>query len=80
MKTSSGQETQAVYGFVSMVTKLLDDFAPNGDGCGLALCRADVSRRDRQGLQARPGTDARTADQQLELIRTFVKALGIPAL
>jgi 5'-3' exonuclease len=30
MRTSSGQETQAVYGFVAMATKMLADFHPDG--------------------------------------------------
>jgi len=44
MSTSSGQQTQAVYGFVSMVTKLLDDFSPSD--LAVAFDRREPTFRD----------------------------------
>ena len=80
MQTSSGQETQAFYGFVSMVTRLLADFSP--DGLAVAFDRHEPTFRDefvKQYKAGRPSTPAPLLEQ-IELIRQFVVALGIPAL
>lgn len=80
MRTSSGQETQAVYGFVSMATKLLGDFRP--DGMAVAFDRSEPTFRD--GLDpdykaGRPPTPE-PLREQIGLIREFVAALGVPGL
>ncbi|MGB9111796.1 MAG: DNA polymerase I [Acidimicrobiales bacterium] len=80
MSTSSGQETQAVYGFVSMVTRMLADFSP--DGLAVAFDRREPTFRDefvKQYKAGRPSTPEPLLEQ-IELIRQFVVALGIPAL
>jgi DNA polymerase I len=80
MSTSSGQETQAVYGFVSMLTKMLDDFAP--DGLAVAFDRREPTFRDeivKEYKAGRPPTPEPLLEQ-LELIRQFVVALGVTPL
>ena len=80
MRTSSGQETQAVYGFVSMVTKLLGDFRP--DGMAVAFDRSEPTFRDELAPDYKAGRPPTPEPlrQQLGLIRQFVTALGVPAL
>jgi DNA polymerase I len=80
MQTTSGQETQAFYGFVSMVTRLLADFSP--DGLAVAFDRHEPTFRDEFVKQYKAGRPATPAPllEQIELIRQFVVALGIPAL
>ena len=80
MSTSSGQETQAVYGFVSMTTKLLADFDPAG--MAVAFDRHEPTFRDEivdDYKAGRPPTPEPLV-AQVELIRTLVEALGIPAV
>ena len=80
MRTSSGQETQAVYGFVSMTTKLLGDFRP--DGMGVAFDRPEPTFRDALAPDYKAGRpDApEPLREQIGLIREFVAALGLPCL
>jgi len=80
MRTSSGQETQAVYGFVSMVTKLLEDFRPAG--MAVAFDRPEPTFRDEIAEHYKAGRVATPEPlaQQIEIIRGFVEALGVPAL
>jgi DNA polymerase-1 len=80
MKTSSGQETHAVYGFVSMTTKLLGDFQP--DGMAVAFDRHEPTFRDEIATDYKAGRPP-TPDSliaQVELIREFVQVLGVPGL
>ena len=80
MATSSGQETQAVYGFVSMVTKILSDFEP--DGMAVAFDRHEPTFRDEitdDYKAGRPPTPEPLV-AQVELIRALVEALGVPAV
>jgi len=80
MSTASGQETQAVYGFVSMVTKLLADFEP--DGMAVAFDRHEPTFRDAIAddyKAGRPPTPEPLV-AQVELIRKLVEALGVPAV
>ena len=80
MSTASGQETQAVYGFVSMLAKLLEDQSPTG--MAVAFDRREPTFRD--GLAAtykagRPATPEPLVEQ-IELIRRLVEMLGVPAV
>ena len=59
LATKSGQVTNAVHGFTSMLVMLLRDQQPERHGRRLRPPRADVSRRDRRGLQGEPARDAR---------------------
>ncbi len=80
MATSSGQQTQAVYGFVSMVTKLLADFHP--DGMAVAFDRREPTFRDEIAADYKAGRPPTPEPlvAQVELIRELVEALGIPCL
>ncbi len=80
MATSSGQQTQAVYGFVSMVTKLLGDFAP--DGMAVAFDRREPTFRDELAADYKAGRPPTPEPlvTQVELIRELVEALGVPCL
>jgi DNA polymerase-1 len=80
MRTSSGQETQAVYGFVTMTTKLLADFHP--DGMAVAFDRSEPTFRDELAPDyklGRPETPE-PLREQIGLIREFVVALGVACL
>ncbi|HWD25377.1 MAG TPA: DNA polymerase I [Acidimicrobiales bacterium] len=80
MQTSSGQQTQAVYGFVSMVTRLIDDFAPDGMAVAFDLhgptFRDEIADDYKAGRAPMPDP----LRQQIEIIRQFVAALGIPGI
>ena len=80
MATASGQETEAVYGFVSMVTKLLDDFSP--DGLIVAFDRPEPTFRDAIAPDYKAGRSETPEPLrvQIGLIRQFCDALGVPAV
>jgi DNA polymerase-1 len=80
MRTSSGQETQAVYGFVAMTTKMLADFHPQG--MAVAFDRHEPTFRDALAADYKAGRPPTPEPliQQVELIRQFVTALGAPAV
>ena len=80
MQTSSGQQTQAVYGFISMVTRLIDDFGP--DGMVVAFDRHGPTFRDAIAPDYKAGRPPMPDPlrQQIEIIRRFVEALGIPGI
>jgi len=80
MSNSSGQETQAVFGFVSMLARLLEDHSPSG--MAVAFDRSGPTFRD--GLCAtykagRPETPE-SLITQIDLIRSLVQTLGVPAV
>ncbi len=80
LTTASGVETSAVYGFVTMTTRLLADFHP--DGLAVAFDRPEPTFRDEIAADYKAGR-APTPDtllRQLELVRQFVEALGVPIL
>ncbi|MGD0894826.1 MAG: DNA polymerase I [Acidimicrobiales bacterium] len=80
MATSSGQETQAVYGFVAMTTKMIADFHP--DGMAVAFDRHEPTFRDALVADYKAGRPPTPEPliSQVELIRRFVTALGVPAV
>ena len=80
MKTASGQETQAVYGFVSMATKLIEDFHP--DGLAVAFDLSGPTFRDELASDYKAGRAAMPEPlrEQIDLIRQFVVALGAPVV
>ena len=80
MATSSGQETQAVYGFVSMTTKLLADLAP--DAMAVAFDRPGPTFRDEIADDYKAGRPPMPEPlvEQIEIIRQLVLALGVPAV
>jgi DNA polymerase I len=80
MKTAAGQETQAFYGFVSMTTKLIEDFNP--DGVALAFDLSGPTFRDKLVDDYKGGRDPMPAPlrEQIEFIRQFGAALGVAVL
>ncbi|MHB1781120.1 MAG: DNA polymerase I [Acidimicrobiales bacterium] len=80
MATSSGQETQAVYGFTAMTTKLLADVAP--DGMAVAFDRSGPTFRDGIADDYKAGRPPMPEPLvvQIELIRQLVEAIGVPAV
>ncbi len=80
MKTSAGQETQAVYGFVSMTTKLIEDFKP--DGFAVAFDLSGPTLRDALVSDYKGGCAPMPAPlrEQIEFIRQFGTALGVAVL
>ena len=80
MHTASGQQTEAVFGFVSMVTRLLADFHPAG--IAVAFDRAEPTFRDEIAPDYKAGRAAtpEPLHQQFELIREFVRLLGAPVV
>jgi DNA polymerase I len=80
MKTAAGQETQAVYGFVSMTTKLIEDFKP--DGVAVAFDLSGPTFRDALVSDYKAGRDPMPAPlrEQIEFIRQFGTALGAAVL
>ena len=80
LSTASGQETQAVFGFASMLAKLLEDQSPTG--MAVAFDRREPTFRDALAATykaGRPQTPEPLAEQ-IELIRRLVETLGVPAL
>src|SRR5208282_964366 len=73
-------ETHAVYGFVTMTTRMLGDFQP--EGMAVAFDRPEPTFRDEIAADYKAGRAATpdTMFRQLELIRQFVEALGVPVL
>ncbi|HET9092509.1 MAG TPA: DNA polymerase I [Acidimicrobiales bacterium] len=78
--TSSGQETQAVYGFAGMLGRLLDDHSPAG--IAVAFDRGEPTFRDELEADYKAGR-APTPDslhEQVNLIRRMVELMGIPVV
>jgi DNA polymerase-1 len=79
MVSSSGQQTQAVYGFASMVAKLLEDQSP--EGLAVAFDRHEPTFRDALVADYKGGRPPTPEPliEQIELLRRFVETLGVPA-
>src|SRR5579863_2528247 len=71
MATASGQETAAVYGFITMTTRLLNDHHPQGMAVAFDL-RAPTFR-DEIAVDYKAGRTAApdTFHAQVELVRQF---------
>ena len=80
LSTASGQETQAVYGFVSMLAKLLEDQSPTG--MAVAFDRRGPTFRDDLAATYKAGRAVTPEPllEQIELIRRLVETLGVPAI
>ncbi|MBW3537332.1 MAG: DNA polymerase I [Actinobacteria bacterium] len=78
MATASGQVTNAVYGFTSMLVNLLKDHQP--DGIAVAFDRPERTFRHDLVPEYKAGRSAAPdiLRQQMGLIRQVVEALGIP--
>ena len=80
LSTASGQETQAVYGFVSMLAKLLEDQSPTG--MAVAFDRRGPTFRAALAATYKAGRPVTPEPllEQIELIRRLVETLGVPAV
>ncbi|HLN06708.1 MAG TPA: 5'-3' exonuclease H3TH domain-containing protein, partial [Acidimicrobiales bacterium] len=80
LSTASGQETQAVFGFASMLAKLLEDQSPTG--MAVAFDRRGPTFRDALAATYKAGrpTTPEPLLEQIELIRRLVETLGVPAI
>ena len=80
LSTASGQETQAVFGFASMLAKLLEDQSPTG--MAVAFDRREPTFRDALSATYKAGRPQTPEPlvEQIELIRRLVETLGVPAL
>jgi len=80
LATASGQETQAVFGFASMLARLLEDQSPTG--MAVAFDRREATFRDALAATYKAGRPKTPEPlvEQLELIRRLVETLGVPAV
>jgi DNA polymerase-1 len=80
MTTSGGQETTVVYGFVSMVTRMLGDWRP--DGLAVVFDRPEPTFRDEIVTTYKAGRAAApdTFHAQVDLVRRFVELLRVPVI
>ncbi|MHB8244800.1 MAG: DNA polymerase I [Acidimicrobiales bacterium] len=78
--TSSGQQTQAIYGFAGMLGRLLDDHSPSG--VGVAFDRSEPTFRDAIAADYKAGRSPTpdTLHEQVNLIRRMVELMGIPVI
>ena len=79
MATASGQVTNAVFGFTSMLINLMKDHRPDGVAGRLRPARADVPPRGRAAYKAQREAAPDILRQQMGLVREVVDALGIAA-
>ena len=80
MATASGQVTNAVYGFTSMLLNLVRDHQP--DGIGVAFDRPEPTFRHEAVVDYKAGRNAAPdiLRQQMGLVRQVVEALRIPII
>ncbi|MHB1988417.1 MAG: DNA polymerase I [Acidimicrobiales bacterium] len=78
--TSSGQETQAVYGFAGMLGRLLEDHSPAG--VAVAFDRPEPTFRDAIAADYKAGRPPapETLHEQVGFIRHMVRLMGIPVV
>ena len=78
--TSSGQETQAVYGFAGMLGRLLEDHSPAG--LAVAFDRPEPTFRDEIAADYKAGRAAtpESLRDQIGLIRRMVELMGVPVV
>ncbi len=80
LATASGQVTNAVYGFTSMLVNLLRDHRP--DGIAVAFDRPEPTFRHEAVAEYKANREAAPdiLRQQMGLVRQVVETLGIPVL
>ncbi len=80
LSTASGQETQAIFGFASMLARLLEDQSPTG--MAVAFDRREPTFRDALAASYKAGRPLTPEPllEQLELIRRLVETLGVPVV
>ncbi|MHB1771019.1 MAG: DNA polymerase I [Acidimicrobiales bacterium] len=80
MTSASGQSTAAVYGFVGMLTRLLEDHSPAG--MAVAFDRTEPTFRDAIADDYKAGRPETPEPlrEQLEIIRRLVETMGVPVV
>ena len=78
--TTTGQLTNAVYGFTSMLINMLRDEKPTHVGGRVRRVPPDVPDRAVRGVQGQPGHDAGRVPGQVDLIKEVLDALRIPVI
>ena len=80
LATSSGQATNAVYGFVSMLIKLLDDYRPHGLAVAFDKGRPAYRLERYAEYKAHRPPMPDSLREQIEVIKGLLDALGIARL
>ncbi len=80
LSTVSGQDTTAIYGFVQMTTRLLNDWQPVG--LAAAFDRGEPTFRDEIAADYKAGRPPapEAFHSQIGLIRQYLELLGVPVL
>lgn len=78
LRTSSGQVTNAAYGFTRMLIKLLSDHHPDGVAVAWDVGRQTFRTERYPDYKAQRAASPDTFKSQLPLIREVLDALGIP--
>ncbi len=78
--TSSGQETQAVYGFAGMLGRLLEDHSPVGMAVAFDLSGPTFRDGIAADYKAGRAPTPETLHEQVNLIRRVVELMGIPVV
>ncbi len=80
MMTTDGRHTNAVFGFVSMLLKLIEDFKPDGVICAFDAGIPDFRFEAIQRYKAqRPPTDP-DLKEQFPMIEELLEAMGVPVV
>ncbi len=77
MATSSGQSTNAVYGFVSMLFKLLDEFKPAGVMVAFDKGKPTYRLEQYAAYKAQRPPMPDTLKEQVEIIKGILEVMGI---
>lgn len=80
LATASGQVTNAVYGFTSMLIKLLDDHSPDGLAVAWDAGRATFRTEQFPDYKAQRSAAPDSFLSQLPLIREVLEAMGMAQL
>ncbi len=78
LATESGQVTNAVYGFTSMLIKLLDDHAPDGLVVAWDVGRATFRTQEYPEYKAQRAASPDNFNSQVPLIKKVAETLQIP--
>ncbi|MGQ9535904.1 MAG: DNA polymerase I [Actinomycetota bacterium] len=80
MATSSGQGTNAVYGFVAMLIKILEDLRPHALVVAFDRGRPEFRLERYEDYKAHRKPMPDTLREQMDIIRALLDAMGIPFL
>lgn len=80
LATSSGQSTNAVYGFVSMLIKVLEDLKPTSIVVAFDKGKPEFRLQRFEDYKAHRKPMPDTLREQMDIIRALLEALGIPFL